>query len=150
MKIIYAATLILTTLAMQSCSTIVKSIKHHNNLKDITEKYAFKYRGQCQKEAFQYYPVAIVTNTTTRQNIIQPTKTATCTSIGNTINCTDTTIDLSGLTGAGKTTTTSYDANLGARNNHINSCVKTALKGDESFVSAVSNEKRRYNNSQNK
>lgn len=122
---------------LSSCSGLADSIRKHNQQKKIYQQHSAKYYAACQKEAFNYYPVAIVTETKTRQNIIQPTKTASCTKWGNTINCRDTTIDLSGLSGAGKTTTTSYDANASARNNHTKSCIDSNLRSDLSYNTAV-------------
>ena len=122
---------------LSSCAGLADSIRKHNQKKQIYQQYSAKYYAACQKEAFNYYPVAIVTQTKTRKNIIEPTKTASCTKWGNTVNCRDTTIDLSGLSGAGKTTTTSYDANAGSRNNHIKSCIDSNLRNDSQFIRAT-------------
>jgi uncharacterized protein YceK len=120
------------------CSGLVDTIRKNQQKQQVYQQYASKYYASCQKEAFSYYPVAIVTETKTRKNLIEPTKTATCNRIGNTVNCRDTTIDLSGLSGAGRTTTSSYDANQGSRNNHIKSCIDNNLRSDSSYSAAVS------------
>ena len=118
------------------CSGLVDTIRKNQQKQQVYQQYASKYYASCQKEAFSYYPVAIVTETKTRKNLIEPTKTATCNRIGNTVNCRDTTIDLSGLSGAGRTTTSSYDANQGSRNNHIKSCIDNNLRSDSQFIRA--------------
>jgi uncharacterized protein YceK len=119
------------------CSGLVDTIRKNQQKQQVYQQYASKYYASCQKEAFSYYPVAIVTETKTRKNLIEPTKTATCNRIGNTVNCRDTTIDLSGLSGAGRTTTSSYDANQGSRNNHIKSCIDNNLRSDSSYSASV-------------
>ena len=120
------------------CSGLVDTIRKNQQKQQVYQQYASKYYASCQKEAFSYYPVAIVTETKTRKNLIEPTKTSTCNIIGNTVECRDTTIDLSGLSGAGRTTTSSYDANQGSRNNHIKSCIDNNLRSDSSYSAAVS------------
>ena len=115
------------------CSGLADAIRKNQQKQQIYKQHASKYHASCQKEAFSYYPVAIVTETKTRKNLIETPRTTTCNKIGNTINCRDTTIDLSGLSGAGTTTTSSYDANASSRNNHIKNCIDNNLRNDSSF-----------------
>ncbi|UTP73393.1 hypothetical protein NLG07_03890 [Alteromonas sp. LMIT006] len=143
------------------CSSTIKrvqnNIQHKKNLENIVQRFTYKYEGQCRKEAYQYYPVAMVTTTQTKNkptNYYKSPKTATCTSMGNQVTCRDTTIDLSPMVdaygGYGKTTTSTYDANASGRNGYVKSCVQDALKQDDSFISAVRYEKNRHSKAQNK
>ena len=155
-KLILALSICILTLG---CSSTIKrvqnNIQHKKNLENIVQRFAYKYEGQCRKEAYEYYPVAMVTTTQTKNkptNYYKPTKTATCTSIGNQVTCRDTTIDLSPMVdaygGYGKTTTSTYDANASGRNGYVKSCVQDALKQDDSFLNAVRYEKNRHSNAQ--
>lgn len=155
-KLFLVLTVCLLTLG---CSSTIKrvqnNIQHKKNLENIVQRFAYKYEGQCRKEAYQYYPVAMVTTTQTKNkptNYYKSPKTATCTSMGNQVTCRDTTIDLSPMVdaygGYGKTTTSTYDANASGRNGYVNSCVQDALKQDDSFISAVRYEKNRHSNAQ--
>tara|TARA_R110000744_G_C19084799_1_gene531700 strand:+ start:96 stop:521 length:426 start_codon:yes stop_codon:yes gene_type:complete len=127
----------ITLSLLVGCSGIVDSIRKKQQERRLYQQYSAKYYAECQKEAFNYYPVAIVSETKTRKNIIQPTKTTSCSRLGNTVNCRDTTIDLSGLSGAGRTTTTNYDVNAGSRNNHLKRCLDNKLRSDGDFRAAI-------------
>ena len=130
------------------CSSTIKrvqnNIQHKKNLENIAQRFAYKYKGQCSKEAYQYFPVD---NPTVKKygDIVkfEPQKTATCTKYGNQIECKDTTPK-----SFFKNPDVIVDINLNARSSHLRGCIKEALKQDDGYLRALSQEKVRHSNTQ--
>jgi opacity protein-like surface antigen len=137
---------------LSSCAGLADSIRKHNQKKQIYQQYSAKYYAACQKEAFNYFPVAIVKREKPQVVTPKPNSSFSCTKWGNTVNCQDTTSG--GYEGliqaategvdmlAGKTNT--YDANAGARGNHIKSCIDSNLRNDSQFREAILVVENRY------
>ena len=127
------------------CSGLVDTIRKNQQKQQVYQQYASKYYASCQKEAFNYYPVAIVKREEPKITTQKPRESFSCTKRGNTVDCRDTTSGgYDGLLNsalktanmvAGKTDT--YDANQGSRNNHIKSCIDNNLRSDSSYSAAV-------------
>jgi uncharacterized protein YceK len=127
------------------CSGLVDTIRKNQQKQQVYQQYASKYYASCQKEAFSYYPVAIVKREEPKIITQKPRESFSCTKWGNTVDCRDTTsggydellnstLKTANMV-AGKTDT--YDANEGSRNNHIKSCIDNNLRSDSSYSAAV-------------
>ena len=126
------------------CSGLVDTIRKNQQKQQVYQQYASKYYASCQKEAFSYYPVAIVKREEPKIITQKPRESFSCTKWGNTVDCRDTTsggydellnstLKTANMV-AGKTDT--YDANEGSRNNHIKSCIDNNLRSDSQFIRA--------------
>lgn len=123
------------------CSGLADAIRKNQQKQQIYKQHASKYHASCQKEAFNYYPVAIVEKEKPK-NLYKPQATISCTTYGNTTNCRDTTADYSGIIEQANITANllsgnTYDANASSRNNHIKSCIDNNLRNDSSFGGEV-------------
>jgi uncharacterized protein YceK len=127
------------------CSGLVDTIRKNQQKQQVYQQYASKYYASCQKEAFSYYPVAIVKREEPKIITQKPRESFSCTKWGNTVDCRDTTsggydellnstLKTANMV-AGKTDT--YDTNEGSRNNHIKSCIDNNLRSDSSYSAAV-------------
>lgn len=141
------------------CSGLADAIRKNQQKQQIYKQHASKYHASCQKEAFNYYPVAIVEKEKPK-NLYKPQATISCTTYGNTTNCRDTTADYSGIIEQANITANllsgnTYDANASSRNNHIKSCIDNNLRNDSSFGREVnrveySTDYSKYNSIQSK
>ena len=133
------------------CSGLADTIRKNQQKQQIYKQYASKYYASCQKEAFNYYPAAIVKKEKPK-NTYKPQTKVTCTTYGSTTNCRDSTADYSGLIEQANITANllsgnanTYDANAGSRNSHIKNCIDNNLRSDSSYSGAIS--RINYNNS---
>lgn len=142
MRLILAA---VSICLLSSCSGLADSIRKNQQKKQVYQQYSAKYYAACQKEAFNYYPVAIVKRDKPQVVTQKPNNSFSCTKWGNTVDCQDTTSrGYEGLIQAtnegldmlaGKTST--YDANAGSRGNHLKSCIDNNLRNDTQFTRAT-------------
>lgn len=144
-KLILLVSLCLLTLG---CSSTIKraqnQIKHKNNLENIAQRYAYKYKSECRKEAYQYYPVD---NQKVKKygNVItfEPKNKMRCMKYGHIVECEETTNESSIYNPE-----ITVDVNANERQQLIRSCVEEALKQDDDYINAVINEKNRHSNAQ--
>jgi hypothetical protein len=142
MRNLYLLSFLLILSGCKSVSNWANKISEQEALRDA---YSAKYFPSCQKESFEYYPVAMEKIEIDKQRI---PANVTCTKIGNTTQCKDSSAGWNKmlessqkLVNRGKT---HFDVNAKSRNNHLRSCIDSALQTDQSYQKKYSNINAKY------